>query len=138
MPRVTVCLAVYNGADTLGAALQSAKEQTFRDFDLLVLDDGSTDDSPAIAEGMGAKVIRQANQGLGAGRKRLVEEADGELIAFLDHDDLWVPDKLEKQVSLLDASGAAMVHSDAWYEYDDGSIVPRDLSLGPDADPLDH
>jgi glycosyltransferase involved in cell wall biosynthesis len=138
MPRVTVCLAVYNGADTLPEALQSVRSQTYTDYDVLVLDDGSADESPTIAERFGARVVRQQNQGLGAGRKRLVEEASGDLIAFIDHDDAWVPDKLEKQLALLDETGAALVHSDAWYHYTDGRIVDRDLELALDSDPLEH
>src|ERR1041384_2287951 len=101
MPRVTVALAVYNGAETLAKSLQSALDQTYRDFSILVLDDGSTDNSASIAESLGCRVVSQSNQGLGAGRKKLVEEADGEFIAFLDHDDFWVPDKLEKQIARL-------------------------------------
>ncbi len=138
MPRVTVALAVYNGAATLGKALQTAIDQTYRDFEVLVVDDGSTDDSASIAESLGARVVRQANTGLGGGRKRLVEEAQGELIAFLDHDDFWVPDKLEKQVAALDSSGAAMVHADCRFQEEDtGAIRPRNARIpGPLA--FDH
>jgi glycosyltransferase involved in cell wall biosynthesis len=138
MPRVTVCLAVYNGEETLAKALETVRAQTYTDYDILVLDDGSSDASPQIAEQAGARVVRQQNQGLGAGRKRLVEEAHGDLIAFIDHDDFWVPDKLEKQIALMDESGAALVHSDAWFHYDDGRVVPRDLRLDHAIDPLDH
>jgi len=127
MPLISVCLAVYNGEATLREALDSVRGQTFQDFELLVLDDGSSDQSASIALEYGARVIQQANAGLGAGRKRLVEEATGEWIAFLDHDDVWVLDKLEKQVALL-GPDVALVHSDCWYEYDDGRVVARDLS----------
>jgi glycosyltransferase involved in cell wall biosynthesis len=131
MPRVTVVLSVFNGAETLAKSLQSALNQTYQDFSILVLDDGSTDESATIA--------RQANQGLGAGRKRLVEEADGGLIAFLDHDDFWVPDKLKKQVALLDETGAAMVHSDCIFMYSDtGKSKARRLSISDGADAFDH
>lgn len=137
MPLISVCLAVYNGEATLREALDSVRRQTFTDFELVVLDDGSSDASAQIAEEYGARVIRQANAGLGAGRKRLVEEATGEWIAFLDHDDIWTEDKLEKQVALL-GPDVALVHSDCWYEYDDGRVVPRDLRLPADAHPFDH
>lgn len=138
MPRVTVCLAVYNGAATLAQALQTVNAQTYRDFDVLVLDDGSTDDSAAIAAGFGARVLTVPNAGLGAGRKRLVEEATGDLIAFIDHDDFWLPEKLERQIALLDATGAALVHADGWYVYEDGREVPRELPLPANARSFDH
>lgn len=139
MPRVCVALSVYNGAETLAKSLQSALDQTYSDFSILVVDDGSTDGSGEIALAMGCRVVSQANQGLGAGRKKLVEEADGEFIAFLDHDDFWVPDKLEKQVALLDQSGAAMVHSDCMFVYSDtGQIKSRFASIPKNADAFDH
>jgi glycosyltransferase involved in cell wall biosynthesis len=139
MPRVCVAIAVYNGADTLAKAVQSAKDQTFRDFSILVVDDGSTDDSASIALSMGCQVVHQENQGLGGARKRLVEESDSELIAFLDHDDYWVPDKLEKQIAALDESGASMAHSDCMYVYSDtGKIKSRFASIPKNADAFDH
>jgi len=139
MPRVCVALAVFNGAETLAKAITSALDQTYQDFSILVIDDGSTDGSEEIAEELGCRVFRQENQGLGAGRKRLVEEAEGELIAFLDHDDFWVVDKLEKQVALLDKTGAAMVHSDCMYVYSDtGRIRSRYAQIADRADAFDH
>ncbi|MGV3616883.1 MAG: glycosyltransferase family 2 protein [Fimbriimonas sp.] len=138
MARVTVCLAVYNGSATIAKALETVYAQTYRDFDVLVLDDGSTDDSAAIAERYDARVLRVPNAGLGAGRKRMVEEATGELVAFIDHDDFWVPDKLEKQIALLDTTGAALVHADGWYVYEDGREVARDLKLPPNPQTFDH
>jgi len=137
MPLISVCLAVYNGEATLREALDSVRRQTFTDFELVVLDDGSSDGSAEIALEYGARLIRQANAGLGAGRKRLVEEASGEWIAFLDHDDVWVDDKLEKQVALL-GPDVALVHSDCWYEYDDGRVVARDLASPSSERPFDH
>jgi glycosyltransferase involved in cell wall biosynthesis len=122
---VTVGLAVYNGAATLASSLESVRAQTYTDYEILVIDDGSTDGSGEIAASFGARVLRQENQGLGAGRKRLVEEAQGELIAFIDADDEWVPTKLETQVALLDQTKAALVHSDCWYIYEDGRVVER-------------
>lgn len=138
MARVSVCAAVFNGAATLAEALASVQAQTYRDFDLLVLDDGSSDTSAAIAEAAGARVIRQVNQGLGAARKRLVEEASGALVAFIDHDDFWVPEKLERQVAAQDRTGAVLVHSDCWYLYEDGREVARDLHFADDALAFDH
>ena len=127
-----MCLAVYNGEATLTQALDAVYAQTYRDFDVLVLDDGSTDNSAAIASRYYARVLTVPN------RKRMVEEATGDLIAFVDHDDFWLPEKLEKQVALLDQTGAAMVHADGWYVYEDGREVARDLVLPPNAAAFDH
>jgi glycosyltransferase involved in cell wall biosynthesis len=131
-------LAVYNGATTLAKALDTVYAQTYRDFDVLVLDDGSTDDSAKIARQFDCRVLSVPNAGLGAARKRLVEEASGELIAFIDHDDFWLPDKLAKQVELLDATDAALVHADGWYVYEDGREVPRDMAWAAGARSFDH
>ncbi|MEZ0325684.1 MAG: glycosyltransferase family 2 protein [Fimbriimonas sp.] len=138
MARVTVCLSVYNGATTLAKALDTVYSQTYRDFDVLVLDDGSTDDSATIASTFDCRVLSVQNAGLGAARKRLVEEATGELIAFIDHDDFWLPAKLEKQVAHLDMTKAAMVHTDGWYVYEDGREVSRDLVIATDSNAFDH
>ncbi|HVL37990.1 MAG TPA: glycosyltransferase, partial [Fimbriimonadaceae bacterium] len=115
MKQVSVCLAVYNGADLLERALHSVQAQTYRDFEVLVLDDGSTDGSAALAEKFEVRLIRQQNQGLGAARRRLVEEAKGELIAFIDHDDEWLPEKLERQVAFHFKRRAVLSHTAAEY-----------------------
>jgi glycosyltransferase involved in cell wall biosynthesis len=137
MPRVTVCLAVYNGAATLAQALDAVYAQTYRDFDVLVLDDGSTDDSAEIASRYDCRVVTVPNAGLGAARKRMVVEAGGELIAFVDHDDFWLPEKLQKQIAQIDSTGASLVHADGWYVYEDGREVARNLELG-EAPAFDH
>jgi glycosyltransferase involved in cell wall biosynthesis len=131
-------MAAYNGAETIGKALDSVFAQTYTDFDVLVLDDGSSDDSADLARRAGCQVITVPNAGLGAARKRLVEETQHELIAFIDVDDFWLPEKLEKQVALLDETGAALVHADCWYLHQDGHIVARDLHLPANATAFDH
>jgi glycosyltransferase involved in cell wall biosynthesis len=136
MARVTVCLAVYNGAATLAQALDTVFAQTYRDFDVLVLDDGSTDNSAEIASRFDCRVLTVENAGLGAARKRMVANATGELIAFIDHDDFWLPEKLERQVEQIDRTGAAMVHADGWYVYEDGREVARDMAFSGNA--FDH
>ncbi|MBX3119090.1 MAG: glycosyltransferase family 2 protein [Fimbriimonadaceae bacterium] len=138
MPSVSVCLAVYNGAATLADALQTAIDQSFPIEEILVVDDGSTDGSGEIAEGLGCRVIRQENAGLGAGRKVLVEEARGDFIAFLDHDDFWEPKKIEKQVEAIEATNSVLCHTDCWFHYDNGKIVPRDKIIPQIEHVLDH
>lgn len=138
MARVTVCLSVYNGAATLAKSLDSVFAQTYRDFDVLVLDDGSTDGSAEIARKYDCRLLVIPNGGRGAALKRMVEEADGELIALIDCDDIWLPDKLEKQVAQIDSTNAVLVHADCWYEYDDGKVVNRDLDMSKATSAFDH
>lgn len=138
MPRVTVALAVYNGAATLREALETVFAQTYRDYDVLVLDDGSTDESVKIAQSFPVRLIQQPNAGLGAGRKRLTEEATGDYIAFIDHDDFWLPQKLELQMAEIESGGFDLVHADGWYIYEDGREVPRDWSIPSASRAWDH
>ncbi len=138
MPRVTVCLSVYNGAETIAKSLDSVFAQTYRDFNVLVLDDGSKDGSADIADGYDCRVIRIPNGGRGAALKRMVQEADGEYIALIDCDDIWLPDKLEKQMALVESTGASLVHADCWFDYSDGTVVERNLVLPDSTFAFDH
>lgn len=98
---VSVIIPCYNGAPYLRETLESALAQTHTPLEVIVVDDGSTDDSAAIAESFGppVRVIRQENQGESVARNRGIDEARGEWIALLDADDLWKPRKLELQLS---------------------------------------
>lgn len=118
--------------------LESVRRQEYRDYEVLVLDDGSTDDSASIGEAYDCRVLRQENRGLGATRRRMVEEAEGELVAFIDADDTWTPQHLETLVRALDETGACMAHSDCWYLYPDGRRRARDLKIAGSSDPLAH
>jgi glycosyltransferase involved in cell wall biosynthesis len=96
MAYYSVCITVYNGEKYIARALESVRSQTFTDYELIVLDDGSSDESAAIAAAHGARVIRQENSGVGVARQRLLTEATGEWLAFLDHDDRWEPNYLQR------------------------------------------
>jgi GT2 family glycosyltransferase len=114
-PQVSVIIPTYNCARYLPEAIDSVLAQTYRDFEIIVVDDGSTDDTPDVLARYGEAilVIRQPNQGRGAARNAGILAARGQYIAFLDADDLWLPEKLEKQVALLRArAGAGWVYSD--------------------------
>ena len=94
-------LPVYNGARWLGEALNSALAQTHPRLEILVVDDGSTDDSADVARSYasaGVRVVQKANGGAASARKLGVECSAGELVAFLDADDLWLPGKVARQV----------------------------------------
>ncbi len=110
---VSVIIPCYNGAAFLSETLKSALGQTMPPMEIIVIDDGSTDDSAAIAEAAGVqvRVIRQSNQGESVARNRGIDEAKGEWIAFLDADDLWLPHKLERQLAVADPDTIA-VHTE--------------------------
>ena len=109
--RVSVIIPLYNKAAHVGRALRSVSAQTFGDFEVIVVDDGSTDGG-AGAVGLHAdprvRLVSQSNAGPGAARNRGAAEAGGEVLAFLDADDEWLPGFLEEGVRLLDACGAGV------------------------------
>jgi glycosyltransferase involved in cell wall biosynthesis len=101
-PFVTVVIAVYNGASTLAAALESLVSQDYRPFEVVVVDDGSEDGSAEVAAGFPtARVLEQQNAGPGAARNAGVAAGRGDLLAFLDADDEALPGKLRLQVDRL-------------------------------------
>ena len=104
MTRVTVMIGVYNGAPYLAEAIDSVLAQTQPPLELIVVDDGSTDESGAIAAAYGQPVrcIRQERGGMAASRNRAIREAAGDFFAFLDADDRFPPDKLERQFAVFE------------------------------------
>lgn len=130
---VSVVIPCFNAALFLIDTLKSAVEQTHPPFEVLVIDDGSTDDSAEIARSYGppVRVISQANQGESVARNRGIDEARGEWIAFLDADDHWQPDKLAKQLAAT-GPGVVAVHTNLYYFGDrEGETqlqqVPQDI-----------
>lgn len=106
MPKVTVVIPAYNAMTYLPETLDSVLKQTFVDFEVLIVNDGSSDRIVTWASEITdsrVKLISQENQGLSAARNTGIIHAQGEYIAFLDADDLWEPTKLEKQVHCLDS-----------------------------------
>lgn len=107
-PRISVAMAVYNNAPYLAAAIESILAQSYRDFEFLIVNDGSTDGSAAIIDQFAARdarirPIHQENRGLIASLNRMLDEARGEYIARMDGDDISLPDRFETQVAFLDA-----------------------------------
>jgi glycosyltransferase involved in cell wall biosynthesis len=122
MPTVSVIVPTYNTIAYLPDAIDSILKQTFEDFEILLVNDGSTDSTAQWAKQLTdprIRYIEQKNQGLSAARNTGINLAQGRYIALLDADDLWEPTKLEKQVTLLNANPeVGMVHS--WVEFMDG------------------
>lgn len=143
IPAVTVLVASYNYARYLGPTLCSILAQSWQDFEILVVDDGSTDESLAVARGFAAedsrvRVITHAdgeNHGLSATLALGLEHAKGQWTAFLESDDLWLPDNLFRRMQTAESSGAGVILNDifllpmpgastAWFE----GYVPRVMS----------
>ncbi len=106
-PKVSVIIPTYNRADLLPRAIESVLNQTFKDFELIIVDDGSTDNTKEIVEQYQKKDERikylwEENFGGPAKPYNLaLKQCQGEYIAFLDHDDMWLPEKLEKQLAIF-------------------------------------
>lgn len=103
-PRVSVIIPTYNRAQQTLRALRSVWSQTFTDYEVIVVDDGSIDDTATELERLGSRIrlIKQPNGGVSSARNRGIIEAAGDYLAFLDSDDEWLPEKLAKQVAFLD------------------------------------
>ena len=113
---VSVIIPTYNRGHLIHEALESVSSQTYQDFEVIVVDDGSSDQTRSILEAVPTdkkvRYILQENRGSASARNRGGEEAIGEYLAFLDSDDLFLPTKLEKQTAVLDANSEfAMVQS---------------------------
>ena len=108
MPRVSVIIPAYNAAATIAGTVDSVIAQTFQDFEIICVDDGSTDATLAIVRRYGDRVrlIEQANAGPAAARNNGARHSSGEYLAFLDADDVWAPQFLERAISALDADPA--------------------------------
>ena len=117
MAKVSVVIPVYNGAATIGHALASVFAQSYSDYEVVVLDDGSTDDTASVLAGYGdrIRVISQPNRGLSAARNAGVRASGGEYVAFLDDDDEWMPEKLARSAAILDQDpSCALVYTGAF------------------------
>jgi len=105
-PKVSVIIPAYNCGPLVRQAAESVRRQTYQDFEVIIVDDGSTDDTWRIVEGIAAdwpkvRPIRAEHKGLAAARNRAIAEMAGQWIALLDADDLWLPDKLRRCMDYL-------------------------------------
>lgn len=106
MPLASVIIPTYNRTSVLERAIRSVLEQTFRDFELIVVDDGSTDSTTDLLNTFDGKLkaLAQANRGVSAARNLGIRSSTGALLAFLDSDDEWLPEKLARQTDLFDSN----------------------------------
>jgi glycosyltransferase involved in cell wall biosynthesis len=110
-PLVSVIIPTYNRGWILQEAIDSVLVQDFKDFELIVVDDGSTDDTESILNQYkkDVRIVRQPNQGVSTARNQGLRHATGELIAFLDSDDLWLPQKLSRQTAFFIEKPSALI-----------------------------
>ena len=105
-PSISVVIPAYNSADSIGTAIESAQKQTYAPLEILVVDDGSADDTVDVVRALTeqdttVRLIRQENAGPAAARNRAIRESRGDWIAFLDADDRWLPERLRRQIELV-------------------------------------
>ena len=121
MPLISVVIPVYNGEKTIAETIESVLNQSFSNFEIVVINDGSQDstlDILASIQDPRLKIFSHPNAGLSASRNRGISQSSGEFIAFLDADDLWTPDKLEAQLTALQENpNAAVAYS--WTDFID-------------------
>jgi GT2 family glycosyltransferase len=110
MATVSVIIPTYNRATFISEAIESVMAQDYHDFEIVVVDDGSTDNTQEILQDFSEiLVVRQDCQGVSAARNAGIARASGRLIAFLDSDDLWLPAKLSTQVAFFDSNPNALI-----------------------------
>jgi glycosyltransferase involved in cell wall biosynthesis len=116
MTKVSVIIPAYNGDRYIGKAIDSVLQQSYHDYEIIVVDDGSSDRTSQIVQSYGSKVQyrSQQNQGVAAARNRGLEVAQGEYIAFLDQDDFFLPNKLALQVALLEQQPSLGIVNSGW------------------------
>ncbi len=137
-PFFSVIVPVFNRASQLRAALDSVRAQTFQDFEIIVVDDGSADDPRAVVEAIGdprIRFIRQENKGGGAARNTGIDAAKGRFIAPLDSDDMFLPHHLERMQALLENSPGAVGYARILVDRGQGRTFlkpPRAIRAGED------
>ena len=138
-PLVSVVMPAYNSARYIGEALDSALQQDYPALEIIVVDDGSTDDTVATVAGYGDKVrlLTQKNRGSAAARNLGIQHARGKYIAFLDADDAWWRHKIRHQIEALVASGYKMAYSRFiwWHPDEHGQHTPPETEFEQPANP---
>jgi glycosyltransferase involved in cell wall biosynthesis len=140
MPLISVVVPVYNGEKTIRETIESVLNQTFKDLELIIINDGSKDATLEIVSEIQdprIQVFSYPNAGLSASRNRGISQATGEYISFIDADDLWTPDKLENQLKALQSNPqAALAYS--WTNFIDeaGNFLRRGGYISVTSNPL--
>ena len=134
-PEFSVVVPAYDAVRTVGATIRSVLYQTHGDFELIVVDDGSTDDTPGVVERTAngdprVRLVRQTNAGTGAARNTGIGHARGRFISLLDNDDMWMPSYLSAVRAAFDgAPDAGLAYSDVWILDDASQRIHRRTGL---------
>jgi GT2 family glycosyltransferase len=147
-PTFTIAMPAYNSSRTIGAAIRSVLAQTRSDFELVVVDDGSSDDTTAQVarfEDERVRLVRQENSGPGAARNLAIIGGRGRYVSMLDSDDLWLPTYLESMAAVLDTHpDVGLAYTDAWVLDDATRRIRRTTAMhyqhpprDPPRDPLE-
>jgi glycosyltransferase involved in cell wall biosynthesis len=134
MPNISVIIPTYNATKTVLATIASVQAQTYRDIEIIVINDGSTDNlleylAPTVTDAR-VKIYSYPNAGLPVARNRGIARSTGEYIAFVDADDLWTPDKLELQLQALEANPqAGLAYSWTYFMEEDGERYHTDRPI---------
>lgn len=127
MTYVSVIIPVYNAEKYIKKTIQSVLDQTYKDYEIIVVDDGSTDSSEKIlSQFKNIRYFYQENSGVSASRNKAIEESRGRYIALLDQDDIWYPQRLEKQILALEKnSDAGIIYADCNYIDAEDRVILR-------------
>lgn len=140
MPKVSVIIPAYNASKTITSTIESVLAQTFTDFEIIVADDGSSDNTTEIVHNMSLEDERiklyktDKNQGVSKARNFAISNATGEWVALLDSDDIWCPEKLERQLALAESSGADIIYCSYGIVNSNGERLCEDFIVEPQAD----
>lgn len=129
-PAISIVMPAFNAARQIGESIRSVLAQTFGDWELVIVNDGSTDDTGSVVGCFSDSRIRylsQDNGGQAAARNTGIRNSNGELIAFLDADDLWLPEKLERQIDVFRQTDADVVYCDGYIFFDNGEPERADF-----------
>ena len=126
-PLVSVIMPAYNTGRYVAESVRSVQEQTHTAWELVVVDDGSTDDTREVVQALASadarvRYVQRENGGQAAARNTGLGEARGRLVAFLDADDLWLPGKLEAQIAVMEQTGVDLVYTDGYFFSEDGVV----------------
>lgn len=133
-PRFSVLVPAYNAEATLAETVASVREQTFSDWELVIVDDGSTDSTPVLAADLAAadsriQVVTQANRGTGGAYNTAVRSARADLLVMLSADDLLFPEHLTCMDAYIRVNPDASIFTcDGYFKYEDGRLIPQDLN----------
>ena len=136
MPKVSVIIPLYNKGKYIARALDSVFSQTYQDYEVIVVDDGSTDNGPEIVKQYNdprLRLIHQENAGPGAARNKGISESKGEFLSFLDADDEWLPEFLEEGIYALSENPQCSSFCSCYYmgeEKEDKSEAFKKLGFG--------